>query len=65
MAKASRRYVAKAEAGNGWRILNKKSNKWWGQIYPHRPDALIDELNGEKRPEVLIELSRKLQFKKQ
>jgi len=56
MAKTSRRNIAKAEVGKGWRIWNKKANKWWGEWSQHRPDQLIDELNGEKRPGVIVEL---------
>jgi len=35
-----------------------------GEKYLHRPDDLIDELNGEKRPDVIVELSRKIQLEK-
>ena len=57
--KNSRRFVAKAEAGNGWRIWDRKMKKWWGQRYKHRPDQIVDELNGQKRPDMLVELQRK------
>ena len=65
MAKTTRRFVAKAEAGKGWGIWNKKAKKWWGERYRDRPDKLIDELNGEKRPDVITQLSRTLQIDKQ
>lgn len=64
MGKPSRRYIAKADSGGFWRIWNKKSKKWWGEYYKRRPDELIDELNGDKRPDVIIELTKKLQIEK-
>lgn len=60
MGKPRRRYVAKGVPG-GWRIWNNKGKNWWGQFYERQPDELIDELNGEKRPEVLIILTRRFQ----
>jgi hypothetical protein len=56
MGKNARRFVAKAEAGNGWRIWNNKRQIWWGQRYIDYPEELLAELNGEKRPERLAEL---------
>lgn len=58
MGKTNRRYVAEPVAGTGWRIVHRKRKAYWGQIYVERPDALIDELNGEKRPDVLTEIER-------
>lgn len=60
MGKPKRKYVAKGVAG-GWQIWNNKSEKWWGQLYERHPDELIEELNGESRPEVIVILTRKFQ----
>lgn len=58
MSKQRRRFVAKAEAGRGWRIWDNLPNKWWGERYQNCPDSLLAELNGGKRPEQLVELAR-------
>ncbi|TRX47052.1 hypothetical protein FNH22_30620 [Fulvivirga sp. M361] len=60
MGKPSRRYVSKGVPG-GWMIWNKKSNRWWGELYQLQPDELVNELNGQKRPEVITEFIRKFQ----
>lgn len=52
------RFVAKAEVGVGWRIWDNTAKKWWGEVYDQHPEALIAELNGQKRPEVLAALAR-------
>ncbi len=59
MAKRGRRFVAQAEAGRGWRIWDKKAQQWWGPVFTSQPDALVAELNGEKRPERLTELLKR------
>ncbi|WP_445364573.1 hypothetical protein ACJJIQ_10650 [Microbulbifer sp. ANSA003] len=64
MGKKSRRFVAKAYPGGVWRVWNKKLKKYWGQEYKRRPDELIDELNGEKRCDVLTKLSKHLQVER-
>lgn len=48
--------MAKAEAGKGWRIWDKQQKKWWGERYEDFPGRLLDELNGGKRPDQLLEL---------
>ena len=58
MGKPHHRFVAKAEAGRGWRIWDNKQKKWWGERYQQHPIALLAELNGDKRPERLTELIR-------
>lgn len=58
MGKRSRRYVAVAEAGQGWRIWNRKARQWWGERYQRYPEELLAELNGERRPGQLTELIR-------
>lgn len=60
MGKPSRKYVAKGVPG-GWRIWNNRAKQWWGQIYEKQPDELINELNREKRPEIIVQLTRKFQ----
>jgi hypothetical protein len=52
------RFVARAEAGRGWRIWDKQQKRWWGPVFARQPDALLVELNGPKRPEQLTELLR-------
>ena len=59
--KPGRRYVTKAVAGKGWRIWDKTQRTWWGEFYPKRPEELLDELNGPKRPFAITELTRKCQ----
>ena len=58
MGKADRRFVAKAEAGKGWRIWDRTQKKWWGEPYQQYPGPLLTELNGPKRPEQLTQLIR-------
>jgi hypothetical protein len=60
MGKPNRRYVAKGVPG-GWQIWNNLSKKWWGQLYEKQPDKLVDELNGQKRPDVITQLTRESQ----
>lgn len=52
-------YVAKAIAGKGWRIWNRKMKYWWGNFFQEFPSALLAELNGAKRPEKIVELTKK------
>lgn len=63
MGKQNVRYVAKAEAGQGWRIWDRKALKWWGEHYVQYPEQLLTELNGEKRPEQLTDLIRRTERK--
>ena len=49
------RYVCKAYGG-GWRVWNRKMKKWWGLRFDTFPEALMRELNGEKRPDVIEKL---------
>jgi hypothetical protein len=63
MGKVETRFVAKSEAGQGWRIWNRKSKRWWGQALAQYPEQLLAELNGEKRPERLVELTRQAERK--
>jgi len=64
MGKEKRRFVAKAEAGKGWRIWDNTQKKWWGEIYQSFPEKLLQELNGDKRPEQLTQLIRQTPRKK-
>lgn len=57
-----KRYVAKAEAGKGWRVWNRKTQKWWGNYFKYYPELLLDELNGEKNPEEITKLNRRYQM---
>jgi len=57
-----KKYVAKAEKGKGWRIWNRKTKRWWGNYFSQYPEDLLDELNGEKRPEVVTKLQSKGNF---
>lgn len=60
MGKPRRKYVAKGIKG-GWRIWNNRSESWWGQLYELQPDDLLVELNGAKRNDVIVKLTRKYQ----
>lgn len=53
------KYVARAEKGEGWRIWNRKTKRAWGNFFENYPEELLEELNGEKRPEKLVELCKK------
>jgi hypothetical protein len=59
MGKESRRFVAQAEAGKGWRIWDKQQKRWWGPRFRVQPDQLLTELNGPKRPSQLAALLRR------
>ena len=58
MGKPKRRFVAKAQATKGWQIWDNVQKKWWGERYQSFPEQLLQELNGDKRPERLQELIR-------
>lgn len=60
MGKPGKRYVAKGVPG-GWKIWNNLTQHWWGQLYEKQPDELVEELNGAKRPEVIVQLTKKFQ----
>jgi len=59
MGKPNFRYVAKSELSKGWRVWDRKLNRWWGEWRQEYPEAVLNELNGEKRPEMLVNLCRK------
>lgn len=59
MGKPRLRCVARAVAGKGWRVWDRKLNRWWGNYLPDYPEALLAELNGLKRPDKIVELTRK------
>lgn len=52
------KYVARTEEGKGWRIFNRKTQRSWGNYYSQYPIKVLEELNGEKRPEVLVKLQK-------
>ena len=56
MGKRKSRFVAKAEAGKGWRIWDNLQKKWRRERYRNYPDHLLAELNGDKRPDRLTDL---------
>ena len=64
MGKPVIRYVCRAVPGLGWRIWDRKMNKWWGNPFSYFPQLVIDELNGEKRPDALVSLTRPKNTKK-
>lgn len=53
------KYVAKATPGVGWRIFNRKTKRSWGNFFKDYPQDVLDELNGQRRPEVLTQLCKK------
>lgn len=57
----NKKYVARAEAGKGWRIWNRKTKRSWGNFFKIYPEELIDELNGLRRPEKIIILTQRYQ----
>ena len=58
MRKPKQRFVAKAVPSVGWRIWDNMQKKWWGSPFQSFPEALLAELNGPKRPERIVELSK-------
>ena len=46
--------------GAGWRISNAESGRQWGHAYAEMPTALLDELNGQCRLNVCLELASRL-----
>lgn len=60
MGKPRRKYVMRGFPG-GWKIWNNKTQKWWGESYELQPTELVNELNGKKRPEVIVKLTKKFQ----
>ena len=53
------KFVAKAEAGKGWRVWNRRTRRWWGNYLNAYPEDLLAELNGERRPEKIVELTNR------
>ena len=62
MGKRKRRYVGRAIATMGWRIWDNKRHRFWGEVYYPYPQTLLDELNGEKRLQLLAHLGKKSQL---
>ena len=58
MSKQNIRFVAKAVNDGGWRVWDRMQKKWWGNPFRQYPEELLAELNGPKRPNRLIELSK-------
>ncbi len=52
------RYVARAEAGVGWRVWDRKLERWWGNFFADHPAEILQELNGQARPEAFTALAR-------
>ena len=52
------RYVSKAIPGVGWRVWNRKTKRWWGNYFKDYPEAVLVEMNGQKRPEALVKLAK-------
>jgi hypothetical protein len=55
------KYVAKAEAGVSWRIWNRRTKRWWGNFFSEYPEAVVQELNGLAREDLLVRLCRSSQ----
>ena len=58
MGQRKRRYVGRAVAAVGWRIWDNKLQRFWGEVYDPFPQTLLDELNGEKKPQSLSLLAK-------
>ena len=63
MSSSEHKYVAKAEAGVGWRIWNRRTKRWWGNFFSEYPETVLQELNSLARQEVLVQLCRSSQPK--
>lgn len=63
MGNSAHKYVAKAEAGIGWRIWDRRTNRWWGNFFGEYPETVLQELNGLARQEVLVRLCKQSQSK--
>lgn len=59
MGVVNQKYVAKAVADKGWRVFDRKMKKWWGNYFKEYPQELLDELNGLRRPDELVKLSKR------
>ncbi len=59
MGKPDARYVAKSEAGKGWRVWDRKLRRGWGEWRREYPQELLAELNGPRRPDRLVALCRR------
>jgi hypothetical protein len=60
------KYVCRAVSNKGWRIWKRNHGRggdWWGNFFKEFPSELIDELNGEHRPEKIVELTKKYERK--
>lgn len=53
------KFIARAEAGLGWRIWNRKTKRSWGNYFKDYPEDVLNELNGSKDQENLINLCKK------
>ncbi len=58
MGQRRARYVAKPIGGGAWRVWNTKTRQWWGNPFGDYPTVLLEELNGAKRPDLLINLGK-------
>ncbi|WP_378148325.1 hypothetical protein ACFJGV_08540 [Cnuibacter sp. UC19_7] len=58
-----KRFVAVGVPG-GYKIINSKTKRQWGNHYELMPDDLLRELNGEKRPELLDRLELEARLKR-
>jgi hypothetical protein len=56
-------YQARPEtkAGIDWRIWNRRTKRWWGNYFSEYPEAVLQELNGLARQELLVRLCRSSQ----
>lgn len=59
MGKRKRRYVGRAIPAAGWRVWDNKLQRFWGEVYDPYPQSLLNELNGEKRPQSLADLAKR------
>jgi hypothetical protein len=48
MGQSNYRYVARAFEG-GWRLFDRKMQKWWGPKVKQYPQRIIDYLNQKKQ----------------
>jgi hypothetical protein len=52
MGKINTRYCVRAEKGKGWRIWDRKLNKFWGNPFKDYPTKILDLLNTGRKSEI-------------
>lgn len=65
MGVPNKRYVGRTVQGVGkWTVWDRFLKRTWGNPFSCHPKEVIDELNGQRRGEVLEQLTNKLNGKR-